>query len=143
MVGTLPAEATGLLDSFRGEEQEPDLPWFESTYDDLRRLAGFLMDRQPPGHTLQATALLNEAYLRLVGGERVEWSNRRHFINTVTLAMRQVLVDRARRKAAEKRGGSGDHVDVGTIDVGVADRVPVEHAERVGGHLGAGQCPVG
>ncbi len=137
MVGALPAEATGLLDSFRGEQGGPDLPWFESTYDDLRRLAGFLMDRQPPGQTLQATALLNEAYMRLVGGERVDWSNRRHFINTVTLAMRQVLVDRARRKAAEKRGGGGGHVDIGTIDVGVADRVPAEQAERVEQAVGA------
>ncbi len=137
MVGALPAEATGLLDSFRGEEVGTDLPWFESTYDDLRRLAGFLMDRQPPGQTLQATALLNEAYLRLVGGEQVDWSNRRHFINTVTLAMRQVLVDRARGKAALKRGGGVGHVDIGTIDVGVADRVPAEQAERVEQAVGA------
>jgi len=130
MAGALPAQATGLVDSFRGERGQ-DAPSFESTYQDLRRLAGFLMDRQPPGQTLQATALLNEAYLRLVGGERVDWSNRRHYINTVALAMRQILMDRARGKAALKRGGGLRRVDIDTIDVGVADRVPVEQSERV------------
>ncbi len=136
-MGQFTDQASLLVDSFTGEGRESGDAAFEAVYADLRRLAAFLIARQPPGQSLQATELVNEAYLRLVGGEQVDWSNRRHFVNTVAQAMRQVLIDRARRKAAGKRGGDRPRIDLAAIDVGVADRLPVdqfadlEHAVNV------------
>ncbi len=69
-----------MLEAMRGGDERAEGRLFEMTYRELGRLAGFLMAREPPGQTLQATALVNEAYLKLVGGEPVNWTNRRHFI---------------------------------------------------------------
>ncbi|ACB77447.1 ECF-type sigma factor [Opitutus terrae] len=74
-------------------------------YDELRRLAAHRMAAQPAGHTLQATALVHEAYLRLLGSGEQSWQNRRHFFAAAAEAMRHILVDRARRKAAVRHGG--------------------------------------
>src|SRR5450631_2224239 len=73
-------------------------------YDELRRLAGRYMKRERAGHSLQATALVNEAYLRLVDIRRVDWQNRAHFFAVSARLMRRVLVDHARRQNL-KRGG--------------------------------------
>jgi RNA polymerase sigma-70 factor, ECF subfamily len=75
-------------------------------YDDLRRQARRLMRAQPAGHTLQTTALVHEAYLRLVGQTSVEWHGRAHFFGVAAKAMRSILVDHARARNAAKRGGS-------------------------------------
>ena len=72
---------------------------------ELRRLAGRLMRSESEEHTLQTTALVNEAYLRLVRQDRAEWQNRAHFFAVAARIMRRILVDHARRKAATKRGG--------------------------------------
>ena len=74
-------------------------------YDDLRRLARDVLAREQPGHTLSATALVHEAYLRLVDQRRVRWENRAHFFGAAAHIMRRVLVDHARAKRAAKRGG--------------------------------------
>ena len=74
-------------------------------YDELRRLAGLYMRREPPGHTLQATALVNEAYLRLVQVERIQVENRAHFFALAARMIRRLLVDAARASGNEKRGG--------------------------------------
>ena len=74
-------------------------------YDELRRLAAALTHQLRPGQTLQATALVHEAYLRLVGDHDPGWEGRRHFFGAAAQAMRQILVDQARRKASAKRGG--------------------------------------
>lgn len=74
-------------------------------YDELRRLAAHRMAAQSPDHTLQATALVHEAYLRLLGNGEHTWQNRRHFFAAAAEAMRHILVDRARRKAAVRHGG--------------------------------------
>jgi RNA polymerase sigma factor (TIGR02999 family) len=75
-------------------------------YDELRQLARQLLAREKPGQTLQPTALVHEAYLRLVGGEHApHWSGRRHFFAAAARAMRRILVDSARRKQRLKRGG--------------------------------------
>ncbi len=74
-------------------------------YDELRRLAAHRMAAQPSDHTLQATALVHEAYLRLLGHGDHTWQNRRHFFAAAAEAMRHILVDRARRKAAVRHGG--------------------------------------
>lgn len=75
-------------------------------YEELRRVAAHRMARQPGGHTLQATALVHEAFLKLIGNTDHTWENRRHFFAAASEAMRHILVDRARRKAAVKHGGN-------------------------------------
>jgi len=75
-------------------------------YNELRKLAAARMAEEKPGHTLQPTALVHEAYVRLVGGEQPQsWAGRGHFFAAAAEAMRRILVDSARRKKAEKRGG--------------------------------------
>ncbi len=79
----------------------------EVVYDHLRRLAELRLRAEPAGHTLQATALVHEAYARLVGSANIEWRSRGHFFAAAAEAMRRILVDHARAKARLKRGGSG------------------------------------
>jgi RNA polymerase sigma-70 factor (ECF subfamily) len=78
-------------------------------YDELRRLAGYYLNRERSGHSLQATALVNEAYLRLVDYKRMRWENRAHFFAVSAQLMRRILVDHARRHNL-KRGGGVQHV---------------------------------
>lgn len=73
-------------------------------YDELRRRAGAYLRHERAGHTLQPTALVHEAYLKLVGGGSVDWKDRAHFFGVAARAMRQVLVDHARARSTEKRG---------------------------------------
>ena len=79
-------------------------------YDELRNIARGLMRAQSPGHTLQPTALVHEAYLKLVDHRRIKFESRSHFLGIAARAMRQVLVDHARRRDAAKRGGGWDRV---------------------------------
>ena len=81
-------------------------------YQDLRRLAGDALRREQPGHTLSATGLVHEMYLRLVDQRRVRWENRAHFLGVASHIMRRVLVDHARAKTAAKRGGSAPKVAI-------------------------------
>ena len=75
-------------------------------HSELRRLANHYMRRQRPGHTLQTTALINEAYLRLLGHKNMRWQNRSHFFAVAAQAMRRILVDHARSRNYQKRGGA-------------------------------------
>jgi RNA polymerase sigma factor (TIGR02999 family) len=86
-------------------------------YDELRRLAAVYMRRQPQGHTLQPTALVNEAYLKLAGQEGLSFADRAGFFGLAAKAMRQLLVDHARAHNAAKRGGDAVRV---TLDEGIA-----------------------
>ncbi|MFQ5806600.1 MAG: sigma-70 family RNA polymerase sigma factor [Phycisphaerae bacterium] len=81
-------------------------------YSELRQLAQARMAKTPPGNTLQPTALVHEAYLRLVGSDDPGWSSRGHFFAAAAQAMRQILVEQARRKASPKHGGGRKRVDV-------------------------------
>jgi RNA polymerase sigma factor (TIGR02999 family) len=85
---------------------------FPAIYADLRRLAAALTVRLPPGQTLQPTALVHEAYLKLVGDRDPGWEGRRHFFGAAAQAMREILVDQARRKASLKRGGDSQRVEL-------------------------------
>jgi RNA polymerase sigma factor (TIGR02999 family) len=86
-------------------------------YDELRKLAEQRMARENPGQTLQATALVHEAYLRLVdGGHGNGWNGRGQFFKAAAKAMQRILVDQARRKKAEKRGGNGQRVSLDSLD---------------------------
>jgi RNA polymerase sigma factor (TIGR02999 family) len=79
-------------------------------YDELRRMAHRYMYRQPSGHTLQTTELIHEAYLKLAGQEEKTWQNRAHFFGVAAQAMRHILVDYARSRQSQKRGGMMDKV---------------------------------
>ena len=81
-------------------------------YDELRRLAHHYMSREHPGHTLQTTAVVNEAYLRLVNRKRVHWQNRAHFFAIAAQLMRSILVDHARSHAYAKRGGGAQKMEL-------------------------------
>ncbi len=99
---------------------------FELLYDELHRLAAALMRRERRDHTLQPTALVHEAYLRLVAGTRVQWQDRAHFMGIAARAMRQILVDHARRHAAQKRGGGYTRVTLGGAEApGSPDAVEI------------------
>jgi RNA polymerase sigma factor (TIGR02999 family) len=75
-------------------------------YDELRRLAAARMAREAPGQTLQATALVHEAWMKLAGSDRQQWRGRTHYFGAAAEAMRRILIEQARRKASQKRGGN-------------------------------------
>ncbi len=91
-------------------------------YEQLRDLAGAALERRPPGHTLQPTALLHEAYLRLMGHGQPEFESVDHFMAVATKAMRNVLVDHARRRGAQKRGGASRRVELTDHVAGYEER---------------------
>lgn len=88
-------------------------------YEELRRLAANYLRGERPGHTLQATALVHEAYLQLLDLKGIDWKSRAHFVGVAAQLMRHILIDHARRHAAQKRGGAGGH------------QVPLSRAERI------------
>jgi RNA polymerase sigma factor (TIGR02999 family) len=79
-------------------------------YDELRRIAHRYVRRERNGHTLETTALVNEAYIRLAGSKNIAWENRSHFFAATAQVMRHVLIDHARRRLYRKRGGDAQHV---------------------------------
>ena len=98
-------DVTGLLLSWRQGDAEALDRLVPLVYDELRRVARGYLRREPPGHSLQATALVHEVFLRLVDADRLTPMSRRHFFAISARLMRQILVDHARRKRADKRGG--------------------------------------
>ena len=89
-------------------------------YDELRTLAAARMAQESPGQTLQATALVHEAYLRLVGPNQPPWQGRGHFIAAAAEAMRRVLVEQARRKRRVKHGGGRERIDLDQVELSCA-----------------------
>jgi RNA polymerase sigma factor (TIGR02999 family) len=100
-----------LLDATEGnlEAREQMLPL---VYDELRRLAAGYMNRERPDHTIQATALVHEAYLRLIDQQRVDWQNRAQFVGLAAVMMRRILVNHARDRVAAKRGGVQERISL-------------------------------
>ena len=88
-------------------------------YDELRKLAASKMAHEAPGHTLQPTALVHEARLRLVGDENKKWDGRAHFFAAAAEAMRRILIDSARRKRALRHGGGQQRLDIQEFDIAV------------------------
>jgi RNA polymerase sigma factor (TIGR02999 family) len=86
-------------------------------YEELRRLAAAKMAQQPPGQTLQATALVHEAWLKLQSSGADPWRDRQHFFRSAAAAMRQILIDRARRRLRVRHGGKADRVDPDEIEI--------------------------
>ena len=93
-------------------------------YEELRKLASSRLAREQPGQTLSATALVHEAYLRLVDGEAKQWESRGHFFAAAAEAMRRILIDRARRRQRPKHGGDRRRVDLDSIFPANDDAAP-------------------
>ncbi|MBX3744707.1 MAG: sigma-70 family RNA polymerase sigma factor [Verrucomicrobiae bacterium] len=104
-------DVTRMLEAIRHGEEGAEGRLLPLVYEELRRLAAHRMAGELPGHTLQATALVHEAWLRLAGGPAEGWSNRAHFFTAAAEAMRRILVDHARRKLARKRGAGAEKVE--------------------------------
>lgn len=102
------------IDDQPGGASEKLLPL---VYDELRRLAVARMAKEASGQTLQPTALVHEAWLRLVNGNAKVWRNRGHFFGAAAQAMRRILIERARRKMSFKRGSRAEHVSIEEVDI--------------------------
>lgn len=111
---TLLLEAASRGDARASEELLP------LVYDELRQLAAARMAREAAGHTLQPTALVHEAWLRLAGDQGRSWENRAHFFGAAAEAMRRILIERARRKSRLKRGSGQVPLDIAELDIAEA-----------------------
>ncbi len=101
----MPESEESLVETYRGRPESPE-ELFGMVYHELRQVARAYMRRERADHTLQATALVNEAYLRLFDGQAFRWENRKHLFCTVARSMRRVLMDHARKRGAERHGGA-------------------------------------
>lgn len=104
------ADLDALLARARAGDKDAVARIMPLVYDELRRIAARYMRRERQGQTIQATALVHEAYLRLLKGKSPDWQNRAHFLAIAATSMRQILVDRARARTAAKRGGKGERI---------------------------------
>ena len=116
------AEITGLLKAWAGGDSAALERLMPLVYDELRRRARRYMANQGTGNTLQATALVNEAFLHLVAAENAQWQDRAHFFAVSAKVMRRILVDAARARGSEKRGGEMARVDLNESIDGMANR---------------------
>jgi len=126
MVGATMSDLTLILDAACRSESAASEDLLPLVYDELRRLAAAQMAREAAGQTLQPTALVHEAWLRLVREEGRTWRNRAHFFRAAALAMRRILVDRARHKSSLKCGVGRERVPLEEVDLAAAtadDRV--------------------
>jgi RNA polymerase sigma factor (TIGR02999 family) len=106
------SEATRLMQALGEGDSRAAAQLLPIIYDELRRLARSQMGQERAGHTLQATALVHEAYLRLVGDQADGWNGRRHFFGAAAEAMRRILIEHARAKGSLKRGGEFKRVEL-------------------------------
>jgi RNA polymerase sigma factor (TIGR02999 family) len=105
-------DITGVLEAIRQGDVAAAEGMFPAVYEELRRMAVCQMAKEVPGQTLQPTALVNEAWLRLAGSQNQHWENRRHFFAAAAEAMRRILVESARRKKRLKRGDLPQRVEL-------------------------------
>ena len=120
-----PATVTALLLRARSGDSSALADVFPLIYEELRRLAGQQLRREPDGHTLSPTALVHEAYMRLVDYSRIEYANRAHFLAIASTAMRRILVDHARAHRSLKRGGGLRPVSIDAVELGTGERADV------------------
>ena len=111
-----PGGVTELLVAWTAGDREAGDRLLPAIYDDLRRQAARAMRHEPVESTLDATGLVHEAYLRLVDQQRVTWQNRAHFFGVAAQVMRRILVDHARSRVAQKRGGGAQRLTLGDAD---------------------------
>jgi len=111
------SEVTRIVQRVQDGDHEALEQLFPLVYEELRRMAAAQMAREVPGQTLQPTALVNEAWLRLGGDGQATWENRGHFFGAAAEAMRRILIDRARRRSREKHGGNLERVALDELDI--------------------------
>jgi len=121
---TGPTPATALLLAWRSGDETALDKLIPLVHAELRQIAGRMMARERHGHTLQPTALVNEVFLRLVDVRRVQWQNRAHFLAMAARLMRRVLVEAARSRDSQKRGGKIVRIDVEPAQIGATSPGP-------------------
>lgn len=116
------SDVTKILDAMGEGDKEATERLLPVVYDELRSLANYRMAREKPGLTLQATALVHEAYLRLVEADCRNWDSRNHFFMAAAEAMRRILIETARSKKSRKRGGNIERVNIEPGDLPIKDQ---------------------
>jgi RNA polymerase sigma factor (TIGR02999 family) len=116
------SEVTRILTALEQGDAKATDELLPVVYNELRRLAAHKMANEPAGHTLQPTALVHEAWLKLVAPPAQSWQNRAHFFGAAAEAMRRILIARARRKSRQRRGSGAEHLDVD--DLAIASPAP-------------------
>jgi RNA polymerase sigma factor (TIGR02999 family) len=114
-------QVTRILEAVGAGDEQAAAELLPLVYDELRRLAAARMAREAPGQTLQATALVHEAWLRLVGTNTTLWNSRGHFFGAAAEAMRRILLERARKKARIRHGGHLERVNLDHVTVATQD----------------------
>lgn len=114
-------EVTRILEAIQGGDLKAADELLPIVYTELRRLAAQKLSHEKPGQTLQATALVHEAYIRLVGSGDPGWENRGHFFSAAAEAMRRILVERARARSCPRRGGRRERVELDGVDLEIDD----------------------
>lgn len=115
-------EITEILQDWNEGDEAAKERLIPYVYDELKRQAGYLMSAERSNHTLQPTALVHEAFIKLSEQSGVAWKNRSHFFGIASRLMRQILVDHARMHAAAKRGGNPVHFSIDDVQIPVEDR---------------------
>jgi RNA polymerase sigma factor (TIGR02999 family) len=115
------SEVTRILDRVQQGEVHAAEELLPLVYEELRQLAAHKMSQQPPGQTLQATALVHEAWLKMVGSGKQQWEGRRHFFAAAAEAMRHILIDRARRKHRDRHGGKWEKVALEEAEISASE----------------------
>ena len=118
-----PAEITQILQDWNNGNEDAKELLLPFVYEELKRQARILMSKERSNHTLQSTALVNEAFIRLQEQTGIDWQNRRHFYGIASRMMRQILVDYARQHSAAKRGSDKIHFSVDDVQIPVEERV--------------------
>src|SRR5262245_42254451 len=113
----MPQQLTELLKSAASGDSLAPEKILQLVYDELRRIANAKMSNEMPGQTLQATALVHEAWLRLGADAQPPWKNRAHFFSAAAEAMRRILIDAARKRATSKRGSGLEQLDLDQVDI--------------------------
>jgi RNA polymerase sigma factor (TIGR02999 family) len=111
------SDVTRILESVSGGDPQAADQLLPLVYEELRKLAAARMANESPNQTLQPTALVHEAWLRLTGNENVKWDGRAHFFGAAAEAMRRILIDNARRKHARRHGGGQERLNIADVEI--------------------------
>ena len=128
------SEVTRILTAIEQGDAKASEELLPLVYNELRRMAAYKMSAEPPGHTLQPTALVHEMWLKLVDTPSQSWQNRAHFFGAAAEAMRRILIARARRKQTQRRGAGAAHLNADEIEI--ASPVPDEQLLALDDALG-------
>ena len=141
-----PEEITQLLIAWNQGDQQARDELAPLVYDELRRIARSYLRRERRDHTLQPTALVNEAYIRLIDQSRVNWQNRAHFFGAAARLMRQILINHAEARRAAKRGGEAERISLSDVDHFVAgqdvDLISLDEALKNLERIDSPQCRI-